>query len=132
MSHTGGQWVIAIVGLVIVGIGVYFFVRAVRTPFKDDLDGRGVGPVEHRHLVLMGRIGWIGRSVMMGLIGYFLIQAAWQADADEATGLDGALRRALDTTLGTVLVVVVGVGLIVYGVYCVISAPRRRLAPADS
>jgi len=33
--------------------------------------------------------------------------------------------------IGTALVFVIAVGLIVYGVYCVISAPRRRLAPAD-
>ncbi len=132
MSHIGGRWLVALGGLVVVGIGVYFFIRATRRPFEDDLDGGGVGPVEHRHLVLMGRVGWTGRSVMMVLIGFFLIQAAWQADAEEATGLDGALRRSVETTFGTVLVAIVAVGLIVYGVYCVVSAPRRRLAPADS
>ena len=131
MSHSGGQWLIGIVGLVVIGIGVYFFVRAIRRPFDDQLDGRGVGPLEHRHLVVLGRIGWTGRAVMMVLIGFFLTRAAWRADADEASGLDGALRQASETTIGGALVFVVAIGLIVYGVYCVISAPRKRLAPAD-
>jgi hypothetical protein len=32
--------------------------------------------------------------------------------------------------LGTILVLVVAVGLTVYGAFCVISAPRRRLVGA--
>jgi hypothetical protein len=131
MSHTGGQWLVAIAGLVVIGIGVYFFVRALRRPFDDQLDGRGVGPLEHRHLVVLGRIGWTGRAVMMVLIGFFVTRAAWRANANEAAGLDGALRQASGTTIGAVLVFVVAIGLIVYGAYCVISAPRKRLAPAD-
>jgi hypothetical protein len=131
MTHTGGQWLIALAGLIVIGIGVYFFIRAVRRPFDDQLDGRGVGPLDHRHLVVLGRIGWTGRAVMMVLIGFFLTRAAWRADANEASGLDGALRQASSTTIGGALVFVVAIGLIVYGVYCVISAPRRRLAPAD-
>ena len=69
---------------------------------------------------------------MMLLIGFFLLRAAWESDASEATGLDGALRRSVETPFGTGIVAAVGIGLIVYGAYCVISAPRRRLAPADS
>jgi hypothetical protein len=132
MSHTGGQWLVGLVGIVILAVGAYFFVRAVRRPFEDQLIGGGVGPFEHRHIVVMGRIGWIGRSLMMLLIGFFLVRAAWRSDASEATGLDGALRRAVENPVGTGLVAAVGIGLIVYGAYCVISAPRRRLAPADS
>jgi hypothetical protein len=132
MSHTGGQWLLALVGLVIVGIGVYFFIRGVRRPFDDQLDGRGVGPLDYRHLVMLGRVGWIGRAAMMALIGFFLVRAAWQSDADQASGLDGALRQSSSTTFGMAVVFVVAIGLIVYGVYCVVSAPRRRLAPADT
>ena len=131
MSHAGGRWLMALIGLVIVGIGIYFLIRATRRRFDDQLDGRGVGPLDHDHLVILGRVGWIGRGVMMALIGFFLVRAAWQADADQAAGLDGSLREASSSTIGMLLVFVVAIGLIVYGVYCVISAPRRRLAPAD-
>jgi hypothetical protein len=132
MSHTGGHWLVGFIGVVIIAIGAYFFVRAMRRPFKDQLSGGGVGPVENKHLVVMGRIGWIGRGLMMLLIGFFLVRAAWESDASEATGLDGALRRSVENPYGTIVVAAVGIGLIVYGAYCVISAPRRRLAPADS
>ena len=132
MSHTGGQWLVVLTGLVIVGAGVYFFIGGARRRFDDQLDGRGVGPLDHRHLVILGRVGWIGRGVMLALIGFFVMRAGWQDDADGASGLDGALRQASSSTIGTALVFVIAVGLIVYGVYCVISAPRRRLATADA
>ena len=67
---------------------------------------------------------------MMALIGFFLIRAAWQADPDEAEGSTARYvkhrhRRSAWCWCSC------RVGLIVYGVYCVVSAPRRRLAPAD-
>ena len=68
---------------------------------------------------------------MMGLIGFFLIRAAVNFNPDEAQGLDGALRKVADTTIGATLVVAVGIGLLLYGTFCLLSAPRRRLAPAD-
>ena len=82
-------------------------------------------------IVVLGRIGWIGRAGMMAVIGFFLCRAAWQFNPDEAKGLDGSLRQAAGSTGGTILVIVVGAGLLVYGAFCVISAPRRRLVPAD-
>jgi hypothetical protein len=67
----------------------------------------------------------------MGLIGFFLCRAAVRFDADDAQGLDGSLRKAASSGLGTGLVLVVAVGLLVYGVFCVLSAPRRLLVAAD-
>jgi len=49
--------------------GVYFFIGGERRRFDDQLDGRGVGPLDHRHPVILGRVGWIGRGVMLALIG---------------------------------------------------------------
>jgi hypothetical protein len=37
----------------------------------------------------------------------------------------------VESTTGALLVVVVAAGLMSYGVYCVLSTPRRRLAAAD-
>lgn len=50
---------------------------------------------------------------------------------EEAQGLDGALRDATSSTVGSVLVAIVAVGLVLYGAYCIISAPRTRLHGAD-
>ena len=50
---------------------------------------------------------------------------------EEANGIDGALREVTGSTAGSALVGFVAVTLILYGVFCVISAPRQRLVGAD-
>ena len=86
-----------------------------------------VGSVQ---IVRLGQAGWIGRGVMMLLLGWFVAQAAIQYDPEEANGIDGALRDATSSTLGAVLALLVAVGLLLYGLFCVISTPRARLTPA--
>ncbi len=131
MSHSGGRWLVALAGGVLIALGIYFLRKGTKERFEDQLTGRGVGPVSYRHLVVLGRIGWVGRGLMVALIGTFLVRAAMNFDPAEAQGLDGSLRQTVDSTVGAVFVVVVAVGLIAYGVYCVVSAPQRRLASAD-
>ena len=70
-------------------------------------------------------------GIMMVLVGWFLIRAAVRFRPDEAKGIDGALREATGSTLGALLVGFAAVALVVYGLFCVVSAPRQRLAGAD-
>lgn len=131
MEWTGGRWLVGIAGLVVIGIGVYFFWKGVSGSFENQLEHRAVGPFSWRVIRIMGRIGWIGRAVMMALIGVFVTRAAYEFDPDEASGLDDSLRRVADNTVGMVLVVVVAVGLVAYGAYCIVSTPSRKLVASD-
>lgn len=129
MDSTTGRWLVGGIGLLLVGIALFFLYRAVTAEFEDELSG-GVGPISRRHLVRLGQVGWVGRAAMMGLIGAFLVRAAVEFDPAEAEGLDGALHRVADTSWGPFAVGLVGVGLILYGAYCVLSAPVQRLKSA--
>jgi hypothetical protein len=128
MENGFGRWLVGAVGVGLIGLAVYFLTKGLRQRFSDELEPGGVGPVPERWIVAMGRIGWVARAAVVALIAVFLIRAAIVFDPDEAQGLDGALRRVVDSGWGTVLVILTGLGLIVYGLYCVISAPRRRLS----
>jgi hypothetical protein len=131
MEMTGGRAMIFVAGVVVLVIGGVFLWKAYDAGFTSQLESRGVGPLSYQHLVLLGRIGWVGRAGMMVLIGFFLCRAAILFDPDEAKGLDGSLRQTAGSTAGTLLVIVVGAGLVVYGAFCVLSAPRRKLVGAD-
>jgi hypothetical protein len=131
LDMTGGRAIVFAAGAALIVIGAVFLYKAYSAKFEKQLEHRGVGPISYRMIVVLGRIGWVGRAGMMAVIGFFLCRAVWQFDPDEAKGLDGSLRQAAGSTGGTILVIVVGAGLVVYGAFCVISAPRRRLVPAD-
>jgi hypothetical protein len=131
MERSGGRWLIGLVGIVIVCVGVFFVIRGVRASFRDELEHGGVGPVSHESIVTLGRIGWVGRGLMMAVVGWFVTRAAVRFQPDEAKGMDGALREVTGSTAGSLLVGFVALALIVYGAFCVISAPRERLVGAD-
>ena len=131
LEMSGGRAIVFAAGAALIIIGGVFLYKAYSAKFEKQLEHRGVGPISYHVIVVLGRIGWVGRAGMMAVIGFFLCRAAWQFNPDEAKGLDGSLRQAAGSTGGTILVIVVGAGLLVYGAFCVISAPLRRLVPAD-
>jgi len=131
MEHSGGRWLVGLVGAILIGIGAYFAHKGITASFRKELQGGGVGPLTTDQIARAGQVGWCARAGMMGLLGFFLIRAAVQFSPDEAEGLDGALRRLAATTWGTAAVIAMGVGLLVYGTFCVVSAPIQRLRGAS-
>lgn len=132
MTNNAGRVLIFAIGAVLIVIAGVFLWKAISASFESQLFPGSVGPVSHDLLVVLGRIGWVGRSAMMALIGFFLARAAVSFDPDDAQGLDGSLRKAASSGIGTWLVIAVGAGLLVYGIFCALSAPKRRLVGADS
>jgi hypothetical protein len=131
MEKTGGRWLVGAIGVVLIGVGLYFLVKGFRATFRDELELGDVGPFSHETIVLLGRVGWAGRGVIMSLIGWFLVDAAIKFRPDEAKGFDGALRDTTSSTPGALLVGFAAVALVVYGLFCAVSAPRQRLTGAD-
>jgi hypothetical protein len=132
MNDGFGRAAVFVIGAVLLVLAAAFLWQAASAHFESQLLPGSVGPVSHQTLVLLGRIGWVGRSGMMALIGFFLVRSAVTFDASDAEGLDGSLRKAASSTIGLALVVVVGAGLLVFGAFCILSAPKQRMVGADS
>lgn len=131
LGWSGGQLLVGLAGLVVTGVGAYFLWKGVSPSFEKDLEHRSVGPFSWRVVCLMGRVGWIGRATTTALIGMFVTRAAIRIDPNEARGLDDSLRRVADSPIGRPLVYVVAVGLLLYGAFCIISMPVRKLVATD-
>jgi hypothetical protein len=128
MGHTGGRFLVGVVGVGFLVVGGVFVYQAVTRRFERDLEPGGVGPVRHEAIVRVGVVGFFARAATMALIGVFLLRAAIDYDAQEARGLDDVLRRTAGNGWGAALVAATGIGLVLYGVFAVLSAPRQRLA----
>jgi len=127
MEHTAGRWVIGIVGVVVIGAGIYRISMGVRSDVTDDIDMGGMSAGRRRWTRRLGAAGEVGRGIAMGLIGFFLVRAAISFTVGEATGLDGALRRLALQPWGVIVVALVGLGLIAYGLFCLATFTRRQL-----
>ena len=127
MVHSGGRIVIGVVGAIVIGAGIYRLVKGAREDVTDELDLSGLSHQRLTWTKRLGAIGEIGRGIGIGLIGFFLVRAAVTYEPSQATGLDGALRRLATQTWGLLLVVIIGVGFVAYGVFCLATFTHRRL-----
>jgi len=127
MSHSAGRWLFGLVGLIVMGVGVYRMVKGFKIDVDDELDMSGTNPGYRRFVEKIGAIGEIGRGIGFALVGFFLLRAAVRYNPNEATGLDGALRRLAAESWGVFVVVIVGIGFAAYGVFCLATFTHRRL-----
>lgn len=112
MEKPAGAWLVAAVGLAIVGVGVYHVVKGWKRKFLRDLETQ---PGEW--IVKAGRVGYISKGVALAIVGVLFVLAALRHKPSEASGLDGALRGLLGAPGGPVLLGLVALGLIAFGIY---------------
>jgi len=125
LSVTAGRTMIIIVGLIVVVIGLVFTRKGWTRSFREQLSG--YDGLEGTVMERLGVVGWTARGASMGLVGFFLIRAAWTFDPDDAAGLDDSIRQTSEHPLGAVLAGVVGLGFIAYGIFAALSARFRNL-----
>jgi len=127
LTWPGGTWLVQVGGLVAIGAGVYIGWRGVAGKFRKRLKSLEMGDGVRRWVRVIGTVGMISRMLIAIMIGVFLIAAARLHDANQAVGIDGALRRLATRAYGTTLLVAVAVGLAAYGFYSFAEARYRRV-----
>lgn len=127
LEWPAGRWLVAAVGLGILGAGVFNLWRGVTGRFRKTLKLRKLSELEERAFTAMGVVGHLARGLVFALIGFFLVRAAYQYDAEEAIGLDGALAKVLRRDYGDTLLGFVAAGLLAYGLYCFVEARYREV-----
>jgi hypothetical protein len=127
LRHTGGQVIVAIAGIVVVGAGLYTMYRAYQLKFLKHLRMGGASARTRTVVKRLGQIGGIARGFVFGTVGIFLIVAAADANPGQAKGIDSALRALAHTSLGPWLLIVIALGLVTFGVYSCCEARWRAV-----
>ncbi|WP_430646137.1 DUF1206 domain-containing protein [Agromyces sp. GXS1127] len=125
LAAPGGVFLLVLVGLVILGVGIAFVYRGATQRFAKHLALPG-DPVR-KGVLTLGTVGYVAKGIAVGVVGVLWIVASLTHDPEKAGGLDAALKSLADLPFGTVLLWLVGAGLIVYGVYCFARAKYARL-----
>jgi hypothetical protein len=134
MSHPGGRVAVIIVGVALAGGGLALAYSAARSRFLKKLNTGEMSPRTRTVVTWLGRLGGVARGAIFVVAGIFLILAAAEAKPHQAKGLDTALRALTRTPLGPWLLLVVAIGLIMFGVFSCCEARWRRvqLQPQDA
>lgn len=116
MQAPAGRILVGVVGLVVLGVGAYHVYKGVTRKFLEDLKGTG-GREVTRAVEMLGVTGYSAKGVALGIVGALIGVAALQADPDQETGLDAALKTLQDQPFGWILLLLVAIGLAAYGIY---------------
>jgi large-conductance mechanosensitive channel len=125
LASPGGVFLVVLIGLVIIAVGIYLFVKGVTKRFTRDLTipGGTVGRVTTG----LGVFGYVAKGVALFVVGVLFAVAAFKLDPGKANGLDGALKSLATLPFGTVILIVIAAGFIAYGVYSFVRARFAHL-----
>lgn len=119
-----GRWLVGILGGAVIGYAAYnFHKQVIKKQFAERLDAG-----ESSWVVRLGLIGYTAKSLVLGVIGYFFIQAAIAFESKTAKGPSGALIELSNEAWGRALLWVIAVGLFAFGIYCIAEAKYRKAA----
>jgi Domain of Unknown Function (DUF1206) len=127
LKWPGGRWIAGAVGCGLVVVGAAIAIRAARRTFLKKL---AVGRMSHgtRTAVTASGIGGgVARGTLFAGAGVFVLVAAVRFDPHKARGIDETLRSFARTPAGPWLLVVVAVGLMLFGCFSFASARWRRM-----
>jgi hypothetical protein len=127
LKHQGGQVIVALAGVAIVIAGLYVIYRAYKLKFLKHLRMGSASPRTRKVVTRLGQAGGIARGAVFATIGVFLVIAAKDASPRQAKGIDSALRALAHTPLGPWLLVIVAIGLMMFGVYSWCEARWRAV-----
>lgn len=127
MTSGTGRVVLGLVGVGSVVIAAYFVRKGVTRSYREQLSMDGATDAERAVVDRLGVVGWIARAVVVLLVGLFFIDAGFLNDPENAKGIDAILTEVVAKPWGTPLVYATGVGLVLYGIFCIVSARHRVL-----
>jgi hypothetical protein len=127
LSQPFGRWLVGGLGAGIIAFAIYQFYKAYTAKFREKLNRDEMSEGTEMWAVRTGQAGLAARGVVFGIIGFFLMQAAFYSKASQARGLSGALRALEQQPSGQWMLGVVGLGLVAYGIFMLMLGRYRRI-----
>ena len=127
LKYPGGKFLVVVIGLALIGAGVYLAYEAWKEKFRRDMELGQLRARTRRIVEWLGKFGGVARGAVFTTAGIFLVVAAVEAKPQQAKGIDSSLRVLASTPLGPWLLVLVAIGLIMFGVFSCCQARWQRL-----
>jgi len=122
-----GQWLVALAGVIVIGVGLFQFYQLYSAKFLDKFLLGEMSEADEKWVRRLGRLGLAARGVTFSIMGVFLLFAAYHADPAESHDLGGTLNVVEGQYFGAWLLGLLAVGLIAYGLFMFVLAKHRRM-----
>lgn len=126
MQYQWGQLLVGAIGVIILIFAVIQFKHAYKGDFMDKFKHHKLSSEQQKTTRTAGKLGYTARGVVYVLVGGFFAIAAWRHNPEQAGGLQQALNTLTEQAYGQLLLAAVGVGFVMFGIYCAFEARYRR------
>lgn len=123
----GGRYLVGLLGLVVIGLGVFSVVKGGKQAFLPTLRTGEMSSGVRSATTGLGVAAYVTKGVIFGLVGYFFVQAAVGYDPQAARGLDAALREVAEQSWGQIALVLIAIGLLAYALFSFVEARFREV-----
>jgi hypothetical protein len=127
LDANGGETIVFVIGLVLIGVGVALAWRGLKTDFEKQLKSGEMSSRTYAVVRRLGQAGYLARGVVVAMVGALVIKAAVDHDPEKASGVDVALKSIAEAPFGKVLLGLTALGLICFGAYSFAEVRYRRL-----
>jgi hypothetical protein len=127
LRHPGGQLLVVVIGLALLAGGLFLGYQYWQRRFLKNMQFAGAGVRTRRVVEWLGRVGGVARGIVFATAGLFLVIAAVEWQPQKAKGIDASLRALAATPAGPWLLVLIAIGLIMFGVFSWCEARWRRV-----
>jgi hypothetical protein len=117
MTMPGGQLLVAVAGLTVLGVGLALIYRGLSETFMDKLQAKGQFGKTGKAFVAFGKAGHVSKGLALMAVAGLFLWAAWTHDPDKSGGLDQALHKVLQQPYGAAMLVALAVGIACYGLF---------------
>lgn len=126
LEDTWGQYVIGIIGLGLLSAGIYNIYNAYKEKFKEKVNLSSLSTGHKKAFERLGKVGLTARGIVYGIIAYFLVRAAIEANPQQAGGT-GKAFEFLQNVGGQILLGAIAIRFICYGVFEIYKSRYRVL-----
>ena len=122
MENTLGTIALVIGGIAIIAVGVYHVYKGASQNFLDDLKGTPSNFVRR-----LGTVGYVAKGLAIAAVGILVLLAVNSSEPGKSFGLDGAFKTLGAQPYGVALLILAGLGIITYGLYCFVMARSTKM-----
>jgi hypothetical protein len=127
MDHSGGRFLIGVIGVVVLGVGIGMFIYGFKKKFLKHLNTQQMEASVRKSTTRLGMAGYMAKGTAYAIAGVLVVWAAVTYDPEKARGLDGALKMLAGYSWGVWLLALIAVGIAAFGVYCFAQAKYRKV-----
>ncbi|MCW9038494.1 DUF1206 domain-containing protein [Altibacter sp.] len=125
LSSTYATTLLIVIGVIILIKSLYEFYKAYSGKFREHVDESDLKEKAKKMVINVGKIGHTARGIVSGIMAYLFFRAAYQGSKSDVGKVD--VFNFLQDTFGQTIMGIIAVGLIVYGVFMLITSKYSSL-----